>query len=70
VFFLGQFCYVAKSDNYPQKDLARFAYKLNLTKQKALKHPSILLATILHRNRTKLLRFFVQIMAIENLKNH
>ncbi len=47
MFFLGQFCYVAKSDNDPQEDLARFAFKLNLTKQKALKHPSILLATLL-----------------------
>jgi hypothetical protein len=47
VFFLGQFCYVAKSDNDPQEDVAKFAYELNLTKQKALNHPSILLATLL-----------------------
>ncbi len=72
MFFWGQFCYVAKSDNDPQEDLARFAYKLNLRKQKALKHPSILVATLLEpcieigQNSY----FFVQIMAFENIKNH
>jgi hypothetical protein len=46
VFFLGILCYSRSGDD-PQKDLAKFGYKLNMKAIFLKTHPSIFLANLL-----------------------
>jgi hypothetical protein len=46
VFFLGILCYSRSGDD-PQKDLAKFGYKLNMKAIFLITHPSIFLANLI-----------------------